>query len=391
MISFEEAYGIVLGSAFHAGRERVHFTESLNRVLSCDVTSDIDMPPFNKASVDGFACRRSDLDQELDLIETIPAGKVPEKKVGEKQCSKIMTGAFVPEGADCVIMVEDTEILSSGKIRFKGAFAKRNIAEKGEDVKIGDIVLRKGRLINPQDIAVMALTGYTSVTVSIMPSVAVISSGSELVEPSETPGLSQIRNSNSYQLMAQISRAGARGRYYGIARDSEEEMLEMISMAISENNILIVTGGVSMGDFDFVPSVFEKAGVRILFTRVAVQPGKPTTFGVHKKALVFGLPGNPVSSFIQFEMLVKPLIFRMMECGREELDIRLPMGKKYTRNDAERMAFIPVVITTDRKVLPVEFHGSAHISAIPGSDGIISLKVGSKTIEEGEIVNVRQI
>ncbi|MBG0859596.1 MAG: molybdopterin molybdotransferase MoeA, partial [Bacteroidales bacterium] len=263
MITFEDAYQIVMDSAFQIGAEAVSFTDSMNRILAGDVKSDIDMPPFNKSSVDGFACRREDLKNDLEIVDTIPAGKTPDKAIGNNQSSRIMTGAEIPAGADCVIMVEDSVVLPSGKIRFTGTFQKENIARKGEDVKAGDVVLKAGRSIKPQDIAVMASVGHTSVTVSQMPDVAVISTGSELVEPSEKPGASQIRNSNAWQLMVQIDRAGGRGKYYGIAKDDEDETLVIVRKAISENNIVLVTGGVSMGDFDFVPAVMERTGIRL--------------------------------------------------------------------------------------------------------------------------------
>jgi molybdopterin molybdotransferase len=391
MISFEQACEIVMNSGFKMGTEIVSFTDSLNRILAGDVVSDLDLPPFNKSSVDGFACKKQDLESELEIIETIPAGSWPVKTVGKDQCSRIMTGAPVPSGADCVIMVEETETLSSGKIRFKGSFKKENIALKAEDVQKGNIVLKVGRKIRPQDIAVMASVGHVSVTVSKMPHVAIISSGSELVEPSEIPEISQIRNSNSSQLMAQVAQAGASGKYYGIAADDEDQTLSIVEKAISENDLVLITGGVSMGDFDFVPSVLERAGVKILFTRVAVQPGKPTTFGLHRRTIVFGLPGNPVSSFIQFELLIRPLISKMMGHNWRPVNIRLPMNEKFTRKVADRMAFIPVVITADGFVTPVEYHGSAHISALPEADGIIAIPVGKQTFEKGEIVSVRQI
>lgn len=146
-----------------------------------------------------------------------------------------------------------------------------------------------------------------------------------------------------------------------------------------------------MGDFDFVPSVLERAGVKILFTRIAVQPGKPTTFGLHAQSVIFGLPGNPVSSFIQFEVLVRPLLSKMMGCEWRPLNIHMPMNEKFMRRFADRMAFIPVKITDDDSVLPVEYHGSAHISALPEADGIISMPVGKKIFEKGEVVSVRQI
>jgi len=391
MIPFEKAYEIVMSSSFPMKTENVDFTKSLSRILAGNVISDMEMPPFNKASVDGFACKKPDLAVDLEIIETIPAGRWPEKKVGKGQCSRIMTGAALPEGADCVIMVEDTEILPSGKMKFTGSSTKDNIAFRGEDIRKGDIVIKAPRQITPQDIAVMATVGHTSVTVSRMPDIAVISSGDEIVEPHEIPGISQIRNCNAYQLMAQSERAGAAPRYYGIARDSEEETLTIVSKAIAESDIVIITGGVSMGDFDFVPSVFERAGVKILFTRVAVQPGKPTTFGVHPEALVFGLPGNPVSSFVQFELLVRPLICKMTGYQWEPLTISVPLKERYTRRSTDRMGLVPVRITGDGFAEVVEFHGSAHISALPGASGIVSMPAGVSTLDKGEIVRVRQI
>jgi molybdopterin molybdotransferase len=288
-------------------------------------------------------------------------------------------------------MVEYTEILRSGRLKYTGISTKENIAFKGEDIREGDVVIRAPKQITPQDIAVMATAGHTVVTVSRMPRIAVISSGDEIVEPDQVPGVSQIRNSNSYQLAAQAERAGVAARYYGIVRDDVEKTFSVISDAISENEIVLITGGVSMGDFDFVPSVLERAGVKILFSRVAVQPGKPTTFGVHPKALVFGLPGNPVSSFVQFELLVRPLIYRMMGMNWEPLTISVPLKERYSRRSSDRMGLIPVHITSDGFAEVVEFHGSAHISALPGASGFVAISRGVSVIEKGEVVKVRQI
>jgi len=391
MIPFEEAFKIVLNSSFSTGIETIPFERSLSRILAENVTSDRDMPPFNKASVDGFACRRSDLERELEIIETIPAGKWPEKSPSTGQCSRIMTGAAVPEGADCVVMTEDTELLPSGKMKFRGVFTKENIAFKGEDVKEGGIVLTEGIIIKPQDIAVMAAVGKTAVKVHKTPRIAVISSGDELVEPHEVPRISMIRNTNACQLIAQMENTRSTVTYYGIARDNQEETFIILEKAISENDIVIITGGVSMGDFDFIPCVLERAGVKILFSKVAVQPGKPTIFGVHEKVLVFGLPGNPVSSFLQFEMLVRPLIYRMMEYSWEPVVNACPLSENFSRKTDERMALVPVTITEQGEALPVEFHGSGHLSALTGATGIIMVPVGVKKMKKGKIVKVRQI
>jgi molybdopterin molybdotransferase len=391
MIKFEEGLKLVLESAFSTGTETLSFLASPGRVLATDIVSDIDLPPFNKSAVDGYACRREDIGSELKVLEVIHAGKRPEFTVNEGTCSKIMTGAPVPEGADFVFMVEDADEPAEGRVIYTGKSRKDNIAKRGEDVKRGDVVLEKGRIIRPQDIAVMASVGSTLVTVARMPRVGIISTGSELVEPSSRPGISQIRNSNAYQLLAQVERAGGLGRYYGIAIDDEAVTLKMLSKALEENDVVMLTGGVSMGDFDFVPKVLEHAGVELIFDRMAVQPGKPTTFGIHNDTLVFGLPGNPVSSFIQFEILVRPLFMSMMNARWSPVEWKAPLATDYRRKNRDRMSWIPVKIDDEGNAVPVEYHGSAHISALPSADGIISIAIGTDIVEKGTMVDVRQI
>ncbi len=391
MITFEKAFEIVMNSAFETESETISFIDSGGRILAERIISDVEMPPFNRSAVDGYACHRKDLDNELEVLEVIAAGQVPDKIPGECQCSKIMTGAIVPDSCDIVIMVEDTVILPSGRVRFTGTNPKMNISLRGEDVRIGDVVLKSRKIIKPQDVAVMATVGHTKVIVKKVPVVGIISTGDELVEPSDVPDFSQIRNSNSYQLLAQVRRAGGAGRYWGIAPDNEIITYELIQKAINESDIVIITGGVSMGDFDFVPAVLKRAGVELLFEQVNVQPGKPTIFGTHSRALVFGLPGNPVSSFIQFETLVRPLICRMMGYLWKSPEQKLPMAVRYERKSSARMGWIPVLITENIEVEPVDYHGSAHISSIPDADGIISVKSGIKIIEKGEMVCVREI
>jgi len=205
------------------------------------------------------------------------------------------------------------------------------------------------------------------------------------------PGPAQIRNSNACQLIAQVTRAGGKAVYYGIAPDDEEPTLNMLSKAIKECDIVLLTGGVSMGDYDEVPAVMKKAGVQILFDRIAVQPGKPTTFGVHDEALIFGLPGNPVSSFIQFEMLVRPMIMRAMGADTGCEFRKHKLAGNFTRRRTRRLAWVPVLINDDETVVPVEYHGSAHINALPGAYGVMKVPIGVGEIKKGEIVDVRQI
>ena len=387
----EDALKIVLDSAYEVGTEKVEINDSLNRILAEDVLSDMDMPPFNKSAMDGYACRREDLKNELEVIETIQAGQVPVKKVFKNQCSKIMTGSMVPTGADCVIMVEDTEETAENKIVFTKEKTNQNIAFKAEDINTGDVVLKKGTLIKAQHIAVLASVGCTKPNVYRKIKVGVISTGSELVEPNQKPGLSQIRNSNAYQLLAQIEKIGCIPNYVGIAIDTHKSSIKAITTALNKNDVILLTGGVSMGEFDFIPEILKNLNFEIFFKTLAVQPGKPTVFGRKGKKFVFGLPGNPVSSFNIFELLTKPLIYKMMGHNYQPLAIKLPLAKTYERKKARRLSFIPVKITDNGKVLPLEYHGSAHIRAMVHADGLISVPIGVTKINKGEIVDVRQI
>ena len=391
MITIEEAEGLVMANAPLCGTEIVSLLSCHGRVLADDIVSDVDMPPFNKAAVDGFACRKVDLDKELLVSETVVAGVAPSVRVSEGTCSRIMTGAALPDGADYIVMVEYCEELPGNRVRFIKHGDKNNIAVKGEDVRSGDTVLSRGRVITPHDIAVMASAGASLVSVARRPSVAVISTGSELVEPSSVPSNAQIRNSNAYQLLAQLERAGACGRYYGIAIDDEEITYKMVASAIDENDMVVLTGGVSMGDYDFVPAVLKRAGTDILFDSVAVQPGKPTTFGIADGSVIFGLPGNPVSSYIIFEILVRPVIMKMMGCDWRPSLFRSSMGADYKRKRDRRLSYIPVRTGPEGDVIPVAYHGSAHISALSLADGLVAIPRGVKELKKGDAVDVRQI
>ncbi len=389
MILFSEAFNIVMNHVFRCGTEKVSFAESLNRVLAEDIKADRDMPPFDRAAVDGFACKRSDLGDELTVKGIIRAGEKPLFKIEKGECCKIMTGAIVPEGADFVFMKEDSLELSLERIRYTGSTPKNNISFKGEDIKTGEIILKSGKIIKPQDVAVLASVGHVSVEVSKKPMVGVISTGDEIVEPDEKPEPAEIRNSNAWQLLAHIKSAGGEPRYYGIAPDEEETTFTIVNEAIAENNIVILTGGVSLGDYDFVPDVLKRAGVKILFDKVRVQPGKPTTFGIHKSGVVFALPGNPVSCFMQFEVLVKQFMYGMMGADWKPNVYPMPMDCKYERRSTERAAWVPIKITDNFTVKPVKYHGSAHITALPYADGIVFMEHGQKVIEKDKIVNVR--
>jgi len=391
MITFEEAFRIVSEASFRTGKEEVKITDAAGRALAAPVRSDMDMPPWNKSAVDGYACRHQDLGSELTVIETVAAGVMPEKTVVQGTCSRIMTGAAVPQGADYVFMLEDTEEKEDGRVRFTGRPGNDNIAKAAEDCFAGQTVLKSGQYIKPQEIAVMAVVGATVVTVSRRARVGVISTGNELVEPDKVPVGAQIRNSNASQLMAQVARAGAEGRYYGIARDEEASIEKLLTRALEENDVVLISGGVSFGDFDLVPMVMRSLGLTIHFDQVAMQPGKPLTFCTGEKKAVFGLPGNPVSAFVQFEVMVRPFIDRMAGVTVQEPKMLMPLAADYSRKRAERLAWVPFTVTPAGEAMPVEYHGSAHITALTGAWGFIAIPRGQSWIQKGEKVSVRQI
>ncbi len=390
MITQEEAFEILEQNSFELGTEFIPFQKGLGRILAEDVYSDMDMPPFDKSAVDGYACRKQDLANPLEVIEIIPAGSAPTKEIGENQCAQIMTGAPVPVGADTVVMVEHTENIGE-KIRFIKEKTNSNICLLGEDLKASDLVLRKGSLLKAPQIPVLASVGKTFIRVYRQPKVVVISTGDELVEPHETPKISQIRNSNAVQLMAQLQQLGLQGRYIGIAKDNPESTRKILGEALSSSDMVILSGGVSMGEFDFVPEILKEKKIQILFKSIAVQPGRPTVFGLKEKQFFFGLPGNPVSSFVQFELLVKPLLYKMMGHTYKALNLKLPMGIDFQRKKAKRKSYIPIYLNENGEIMPVEYNGSAHIHSYVHADGMISIKRGETQLKKGQILDVRQI
>jgi molybdopterin molybdotransferase len=392
MIEFEKALEIVLNQAGTAGEEMVGLESAVGRVLSRDVFSDIDMPPFDKSAVDGFACRLVDIHpgSELRIIETIPAGSVPLLTVRAGECSRIMTGSMMPPGSDAVIMVEETELLPVETISPLSPTTSRNICYRAENISNGEKVLDKVTYIQPAHFAVLASVGMTSVWVSIQPHIGIISTGNELVEPGRKPNGSKIRNSNAWQLYAQARQLPAGCSYFGIAGDSPGELKVKLSTALAGSDIVILSGGVSMGEFDYVPATISEMGAEIMFKSVAIQPGRPTVFARYKDKFIFGLPGNPVSSFVLFELMVRPFILTIMGCKPDPLTLTLPMGVDYSRKKTSRKTVVPVRIMNGA-VYPLEYHGSAHINAYTKANGMMVMDPGQTEIKKGEPADVRPL
>ena len=391
MITCEEALKVVRSKLSEVKTEIVNLVDSLGRVLAENIVADMEMPPFDKSAMDGYACRYTDLHNDLTLIETIAAGNLPTQTVGPNQCSKIMTGAKVPAGADCVFMVEHSELKSDDIVIFTKDDTKSNICKQGEDIQEGDILINSGAYIKAAHIATMAAVGYAQVTVAVRPSVGVLVTGSELVGAGEKPVDAQIRDSNGPQLCAQVTEAGGLVTFYGIIPDERQATKDAIAQALAENDLLLVSGGSSMGDWDFVPELLVECGLENQFEKIAIKPGKPTVFATSDTAACFGMPGNPVSTFVVFENFVKAWITGSMGLVDSTLSLSLPLAKNIKCKDASRKSFIPVAIDEDGLVAPVKFHGSAHINALTHADALASFPDGVTNLKSGDLIDARFI
>jgi molybdopterin molybdotransferase len=329
MLTVEQAREMVFARIARLEPVAVPLLESLGCVLAADVVSDIDVSPFDNSAMDGYAVRAADTTGAtaeapivLRVVDHIAAGAMPRAEVGQGESSRIMTGAPVPAGADSIVMVEQTEGLEAGgstggtvAIR-RAAVLGDHIRHAGEDVRFGETVLHTGEVVNAASIGLMAAVGTPTPMVYRRPRVAIISTGDELVEVDVTPGPGQIRNSNTYSLAAQVLAAGGEPHLLGIARDNEADTRALLGRA-PEFDLMVTTGGVSMGDFDVVKTVLEQMG-ELDFWKVAMRPGAPQTYGTIGGTPFFGLPGNPTSTMVGFELFVRPAIRKMR--GFEHLD-----------------------------------------------------------------------
>jgi len=389
MINFDTAYQLIMAQARNFGSERVALNECLNRVLAEDVISDVNMPPFNKAAVDGYACRRNDLKTEMKLISVTRAGEKQSLSIAQGECVRIMTGAEVPNGADCVFMLENSNAVSENRIVFEGEKTADNIARFAEDVKLGDTVLEKGSLVNAGNIALLAAVGCTQPLVFKKPSVGIITTGDEIVEPEQRPIGAQIRNSNGPQLMAQLLQMSIPATYYGIVGDDFSKTKNCIAEAIATNNIVFITGGVSMGEFDFVKDALRELGTTLIIEKISIKPGKPTVFAKNKNCFVFGMPGNPVSSFVIFELLAKPFLQYCMGLKSNQLWLKLPLENDKALKSSDRTSFVPAKIDDNSHIELLEYHGSAHIHAISGATCIARIMPFTDSLKKEDTVDVR--
>jgi molybdopterin molybdotransferase len=402
VLSFEEARHVVEQHVVQArpwGVEGVDLLSALGRVLALPIPADRDFPPFRRAMRDGYAVRAADLAQlpvTLEVIGEIKAGaaasEIP-REVNPGQAVAIMTGAPTPSGADAVVMVEYTK-LSGDRVTITRAIAVGdNIVPVGSEAWQGQILLEQGTRLDYSGIAVMASVGkQQSVPVYCRPRVAILSTGDEVVDVGEVPGPTQIRNSNSYSLAAQVQDAGGDPRLLGIARDDAESLRTLIAKGL-ELDLLLMTGGVSMGKYDLVEQVLVKFGAEFFFTGAQIQPGRPVVFGRAKGKYFFGLPGNPVSTMVTFELFARPMIEGLSGMRPRPLVFLHARLKSEIKTKTGLKRFLPGKLSGEFENCEVElagWHGSGDVAGSARANCYIVIPPDRERIAAGEWVAVME-
>jgi molybdopterin molybdotransferase len=395
MVSVARALEVVLENARPLGDESVPLATALGRVLAQDVLSDVEMPPFDRAAMDGYALVAADLEATpvaLDVVGEVRAGRWPGVGVSRGRAVRIMTGAPVPEGADAVVPVEQTRELDGGaRVEVHSSVrAGAHIAPRASEVRQGDHVLTAGIVIDPAAVAVLAATGMAAVRVGRQPVVAVLATGDELVSVDSRPAGAQIRNSNGPALAAQARWAGAQVRSLGTAPDDIGRLEDAFVVGV-QADVFVVSGGVSAGSYDLVEDVLARFGVEVLFDAIALKPGKPLVFGRRGTTLVFGLPGNPVSSQVTFDLFVRPALLKLQGArvtARPALEARLTAP---VRNRSGREYHLPVAVRfADGGWLaePLPTRGSADLVVHARANGLAVLAAERREAAAGEAVTV---
>ncbi len=391
MLTVKEAQNIICQLAESFGAEMVSIQNAQGRVLAEEVVADRDYPPFNRAAMDGYAIRAEDFLEnglrEFHIIEEIYAGALPSKNITKGTCYKIMTGASTPLDADTVIRVEDaTQNGRNVFFRIDQLKKGQNIAKRGEDRKEGELVLKKNTRLNAPEIAALAVLGKKEVSVQKLPMVSIVSTGDEVIPIEQTVLPHQIRNSNQYALESFLKNYSIEIADKRLVSDNKEVLSKAV-LDFIDSDILILSGGVSMGDADFVPEVLHSAGVEIVFHKVALKPGKPLWFGKSRRGVVFALPGNPMSVQVAFKIFIEPFLRKSFGLP-DLLILKLPMAagriKKVSFDE-----FFPCAIESNgpSALRPVKVNGSGDVTSTLYSQGLALQEHDKMELKEGDLVD----
>jgi molybdopterin molybdotransferase len=396
MLTVAEAKEIILSAVRPRPARATPLAETIHGVLAQDVTSPIDLPLWDNSAVDGYAARASDLAAanenspiHLRVTAQAPAGTATDVTVEPQTCVRIFTGAPIPEGADAVVMQEDTHPHHEGYIAVEESVESgENIRRAGDDVTKGEVVLRAGTLLGPSQLGMAAAVGLAQLVVYPRPRVGVLVTGAEIVEPGRPLRGGQIYDANSYALCAFVKQAGGELVELGIADDTREDLHEKIDYGLSECDVVITVGGVSVGEYDLVKDVLTELGCEQKFWKIAMRPGKPIVFGTREEKLVFGLPGNPVSAAVTFLMLVRPALLKMRGLAEIELPSVSAEAAEDFVNNGDRLHYLRADLRRDGGrwiVKPMPRQGSHVISSLANANCLVEVPEMT-TISRGQMV-----
>lgn len=396
MQNLDDALRQILDRVPQTGEEIVPLAELRNRVLAEPVFSAIDLPPADNSSVDGYAVRAADIESansnhpvSLRLQGEVPAGKAPEIAVKPKTCARVFTGSFLPQGADAVLMQEDAEASEGGKIVrcLSKVPPWENIRFQGGDVQKGKLLLAAGSRLRIRHLGVLAAVGRAKAQAARRPQVAVLATGRELQEPGQSLQLGAIYESNRIVLAEMTQASGGIPKIYPLVEDTLEATQKALQIAAKENDALVVSGGVSVGDYDFVRPAIQKLGGRIHFWRVRIRPGKPFVFGEVGGKPLFGLPGNPVSAVTAFMLLARPALLKMQ--GATNLKPPSQKGKlaETVSNPDDRPHFMRIRWNESQEVLTAGLQSSHAVHGLSQADGWLLVNPG-QTLKAGQTVSI---
>lgn len=397
-VSIEKANGILLSQSVKKDIINVPILDSLGCVLGEDIISDINMPPFDRSPLDGYALRSEDIvgaNKEnpitLEVIDYIPAGHVSSRKIESGQAIRIMTGAKIPNGANVIVRYEDTKFTDKEVKIYNYLKPNSNIVKVGEDIKKEDNVLKKGHVIGPADIGILATLGKSKVKVFSKPKVAILATGDELIDIEEIPSEGKIRNSNSYTIAAQVEKLGGEPVLTGRCIDKIEVIKESVKSSLEWADMIITTGGVSVGDADVVKEAFQEAGAKLLFWKVNMKPGTPIAVARYEDKLLFGLSGNPAAAYITFEKFVRPTILRIM--GKTDYNLKKvqsTLESKFTKISKQNRYVRAITYYRDGQFftkLP-DKHSSGILTSLSGTNSLFYVPGGTGPYKEGESIGV---
>jgi molybdopterin molybdotransferase len=397
MISVEEALSIILQETTVLEYEEKDILSCLNKVLAEDIYSKDNLPPFNKSAMDGYAIKSEDTNlckdetlAELEIIGLIKAGEFSNEELNEGQAIKIMTGAPLPKGADAVIQIEKVNVNGDKLYVYDKVKSGNNVIRLGEEIKAGEVALEKGTLIRPTEIGVLASLGYSRIKVYRNPIISLLITGDELIDINSELTVGKIRNSNEYSLRALIKNIGAEALLFGIVKDEKDILKSKVKEALEKSDVVITSGGASVGDFDFVEQVLTEINADVKFKSVAIKPGKPISFALIGKKLFFSLPGNPLAAITTFEEFVKPACEKML--GKEISDDKtfpVILCDDFKAKEGRRKYIYVRIENIDGKFYGYKLgsQSSNHLMTMSKANGIIIMPEDIGYKKAGEILN----